>query len=227
MNKGTIIAIGIILLGVITGIVVYYFLFDESDTIYVESFDRKYVFNIEVEGVDEIRISVDDHFNESVVWVENSEIFVTENILNHPDYVKTVTKTVSDEVSVNLFLFESYNYHFYIRENVNGTYTLLPCTAQIFNDEVDLIFPFIPYQYLQIDSYTLFSDMDLVEYSSFEDFSGFFSIYDSEYVDIDEQNKTITLVGYNYDDGLIDNEYKVELVFDDLGFTTNIKNVID
>jgi|GEM_PF-2234495 len=224
MKKSTIVLMSIVFLGIISGFIFYILLFDDEELIYVESFDRSFVFELIEANVDEINISIDDHFNQTVFWLNNKEEFLNTVLLSSENYYEAFSKktTVTDG-KINLYTFELNNQCFYLKNNVDGSFSLTPCISEVWNSEVDLIFQFIPDQFLTNDSYYLYSDMNISGFDSFIDYKQFYEVFNNEYVEIDDLNESISLKGYNYDNMSIDEYYFVLLQFDDMGFSVSIE----
>ena len=204
----------------------YHVHFRSGDTIHIQSYDREHNFVLAEYPTEQFIEIIDTHFNESLFRIRDDEEFLNEYVLTHPSYVQSYqyrSNANDEEYTIHYFIEDGYG--FYLTKDVEDLYSLNPSTIQLFNDEVDVISQFIPVAYLEIDTYYVYEEMNMVEFMSFNDYVDFYQQLSCICSDIDEEQMEIRLRSYNYDDHEVESTHQIVLHFYDEGLIATIEEI--
>ncbi|MFA6801556.1 MAG: hypothetical protein WCR19_05565, partial [Acholeplasmataceae bacterium] len=191
MKKSIYYLLAIILLGIITGVVVIFIVFNQASNIYVKSIDRTIEFSLGEIKVEEINIQINYIENETTFTVKDIEEF-EQLIYDNPYYIDTYTY---DDKIVHLFVYESYTF---LLHDQKPWYKL--STDESLIASTDVIFPFFTNTYISDDMFVSYSN----QYNIFDSFldaqlyylriSPIFAL-----IDEDEQKIYINCIYTDYD----------------------------
>lgn len=166
MKKGQLITICIIIFGLITGAVIYYYAVDPEERIYIESYDRTVEFELGNYEVESITNNVNDLSNNTSFKVDNEEDFVSSVITSNESFVGMLNYTVSEfESTIYYFIEDSYCY--YVRPYGDNEFVLMTCSNQFTTNEYSAEIPFIPFAYVEYDVKYEYSDMNSSNFLAF------------------------------------------------------------
>lgn len=209
-----------ILLGIVTGLSLYYITISKEKSIYIESFDRQNTFELIDYPVESLQINIDDNFNNVFIRVKNNEKFI-QDATKHSAYVYSFNYLhASGGYKENhLFIEDGYGYILY--EDSTNKLILQPAAGIAVLDDNHLLFPYHSSGYFIDGEYNAFASLDNSVFDSFEDYKSFYQLYTSADVIIDEINQTISLIGYDYQ--TLRDDIFVEIMFDIDGYSVRIK----
>jgi len=218
--KKHILIVTVIVLGTLTALIMYNILINQKDSIYIESYDRTATFELIEYRVETLDININDDFNEVFFTVANNLTFL-EEVQTNPFYQYTVSYNHGSGVErdVHIFMKNGYGYILYL--DTDNKFVLRPAAGLIVSDDYTLLFPYFTNGYFSSGEHVSFDTIDSVMFDSFESYVAFFQLYTGTNIIINEQTKTIQLLGYDY--MTTRDDIFVEIVFDATGFTPYIR----
>lgn len=211
----------LIVLGIILGFVVYFLVVNRTKEVYTLSYDGKIKYILSEEKVKSFRFN--HHTRKSYFTVKNSEDFIKNKILKHPDYKATyhhVNENLNREIPI--YVLNSNSYYFYIWVNPDNTLVLYSAYAEFDSDHGTFYFPFFYDQYFSNEINTM-PWGSIKEIKSFDDVARYYRQCVAEHYRIDEENQAIYVKAFNMEDNAKPSSgYPIKISFHDEGLIVEL-----
>lgn len=222
MKNGQLISIFIIIFGVITGFVIYYYTSNSEERIYVESFDRTVEFELGVYNVSNLNKNITVFTNITSIQVDNKEDFIEQVVTSNESYVGTLNYTISD-FDTEIYYFVENSYCYFLRSYGENEFVLQTCSYQLLSNDFAAEIPFIPFTYVEYDLKYMYTDMNSSSFLTFQDYIDFFELIGNDNIQIDTVQAKIYLTPFDLWETVYDPNYQVVLTFDTEGFTITLE----